>query len=344
MERMGLRGPSLAGPVLRALRGLVGFDAGGYVHPGSDGQLDVHMEAPELRARVPDYFTPAILRSERALFRRSLRQFDEAVRHERGPQVLEQLLKVPYGSLLRSDFYDVLLRPAGVTTWASMVLRTPRGEGVGTLILYRTGRSIPFRREELHALAALETGLAGLLQPAQWQPGPGTIVASGLLVVSMQGRVRWLSSEADELMRRAFDWRWRGPAGSLPDAVRATLPRPDDEAPRAGPRTLRICTAHGRFVLRAQPMTAARGRPGAVALEISRYATGEDRLLAALERLGLPARQHELAWWLARGLSEARIAERMGVSPNTVVYHRRQLYNRLGLADRQALLRRLDEA
>src|SRR5690606_34659996 len=135
MERMGLRGPSLAGPVLRALRGLVGFDAGGYVHPGSDGQLDVHMEAPELRARVPDYFTPAILRSERALFRRSLRQFDEAVRHERGPQVLEQLLKVPDGSLLRSDLYDLLLPPAGVTTCASPELGPPPAAGVGTRTL-----------------------------------------------------------------------------------------------------------------------------------------------------------------------------------------------------------------
>jgi DNA-binding CsgD family transcriptional regulator len=75
-----------------------------------------------------------------------------------------------------------------------------------------------------------------------------------------------------------------------------------------------------------------------VALHITRRMARGARLLSALQALGLPRRQQELAWWLARGLSESQIAERMGISANTVVYHRRQLYNRLGLQGRQELL------
>ncbi|MEZ5606742.1 MAG: helix-turn-helix transcriptional regulator [Burkholderiaceae bacterium] len=55
-------------------------------------------------------------------------------------------------------------------------------------------------------------------------------------------------------------------------------------------------------------------------------------------------RQAELAWWLARGLPESRIAERMGISVNTVVYHRRQLYTRMGVVRRDELLAALGVA
>jgi DNA-binding CsgD family transcriptional regulator len=344
MDRMGVRGPQLVAQVFQALREVVGFDAGGYVHPGDDGELDVHMEDPGLRATVPHYFTPEILRSERSLFHRSLRQFDEAVRHERGPLVLEQLLKVPYEALLGSDFYDVLLRPAGVSTWASLVLRTPRGEGVGTLILYRGKRAPAFRLDELRPLALLESTLARLLRPDEAEPAAVDVVARGLLVATRDGRVQWLSPEAGELMGQAFGWRWRGADGPLPGPVRGIVLESGEAGPPGPVRQLRLRTTTGCFVLRATRLAAANGGHDAVALEIGRCATDEDRLLTALERLGLPARQHELAWWLARGLPEARIAERMGVSPNTVVYHRRQLYNRLGLRDRRALVRRLEAA
>ena len=60
-----------------------------------------------------------------------------------------------------------------------------------------------------------------------------------------------------------------------------------------------------------------------------------------LRALKLPQRQHEMAYWLARGLPEAQIAERMGISANTATYHRRQIYTRLGVHNRQELQARL---
>jgi DNA-binding CsgD family transcriptional regulator len=51
----------------------------------------------------------------------------------------------------------------------------------------------------------------------------------------------------------------------------------------------------------------------------------------------LPQRQHELAYWLARGLPEDKIAAHMSISANTTRYHRRQIYDRLGVRNRQEL-------
>lgn len=53
------------------------------------------------------------------------------------------------------------------------------------------------------------------------------------------------------------------------------------------------------------------------------------RLVEAMERLDLSVQQGETLLLLAQGLSQDRIAERMGVTHNTADYHIRQLYSKL---------------
>lgn len=84
-------------------------------------------------------------------------------------------------------------------------------------------------------------------------------------------------------------------------------------------------------------MTAASGEGHSVSIHITQRAPRVARLLPALRMLGLPQRQHELAYWLVRGLPEDQIAARMGISANTTTYHRRQIYTRLGVQTRQEL-------
>ncbi|MFT3802368.1 MAG: helix-turn-helix transcriptional regulator [Burkholderiaceae bacterium] len=343
MAGLDLRGPQLIEPVMQALRRLVAFDAGGYVHAGSDGFLQTYLEDPSLRAREAAYFDPRILRSENEVFHCSLRRLAHATHVAPGPLLLEQLLAVPHAGLLRSDFYNVMLRPSGVTDWATLVLRAA-GRPVGTLILYRYEGSAPFTREALDVLAPLESTLAHVLQPGDPDAGDSEELGSGLLIATSKGRPQWISPEAETLLQQAFGWRWRGAAGALPvplqELVRRLHAPPPPGEPMSVPQ-IRLCNAWGWFSVRATRMAAAHGPRQAVALHITRRAARGVRLLAALQALGLPQRQHELAWWLARGLSESQIAARMGISANTVVYHRRQLYNRLGLHRQQDLLRSL---
>jgi len=341
MAGLELQGPQLIAPVLKMLHALVGFDAGGYVYPGSDGALQTYLEDPRIRAREADYFDPRIHRSEGLVFHCSLRQLGQAAHFGSGPLLLEQLLQVPYAGLLRSDFYNVLLRPSDVVDWATMVLRAGGGRHVGTLVLYRHAGAQPFTREELGVLVPLQAHLARVLQPGDLDAHDGEVVASGLLIATHKGRLQWLSPEAERLMQQAFGWRWRGAAGALPTPLQELLQRLHAPALPGAPLSLPQMdwvNAQGWFLLRATRMAAATGERQAVALQITQRVARGARLLSSLQGLGLSQRQQELAWWLARGLPESRIADRMGISANTVVYHRRQLYNRLGLQGRQELI------
>ncbi|WP_028604161.1 helix-turn-helix transcriptional regulator [Ottowia thiooxydans] len=338
-------GPHHIVPLLESLRPYIGFDAGAYVHPGVDGggegTLETYMENPALQAAMVDYFDPRMLRDEHRLFQRSLRQFGEAVRHEHGPHQLEQLLRVPYAELLRSDFFNVLLRPADVAHWASLVLRTPQGRGIGTLILYRHTGSRPFEQEEVAALAPLEASLAGILQPSELEAKDSEVHAQGLLIATLQGQPLWISPESEALMPLAFGWRWRRGA-ELPPALQGLLRRlVSQDSTTLQPPQLELRNSQGWFSLRATRLAAAHGADDAAAIHITQRVSRGTRLLQALKRLRLPQRQHELAWWLAYGMSEPQIAARMDISINTVVYHRRQLYNRLGVMGRDEFLSQL---
>ena len=88
-------------------------------------------------------------------------------------------------------------------------------------------------------------------------------------------------------------------------------------------------------------MSDPKGKSQSVGIHITQRIPRAVQLLPALRALQLPQRQYELAYWLARGLPEAQIAERMGISANTATYHRRQIYMRLGVQNRLELQARL---
>lgn len=346
MANMAGSGPQHVARLLESLRPSIGFDAGAFVHPGvgSDGEgtLEIYMEDPALQAGLADYFDPRMLQEEQRLFHRSLRHFGDAVRREHGPHRLEQLLKVPYSELLRSDFYNILLRPANVAHWASLVLRTPEGQGIGTLIFYRHAKSRPFAQEEIAALAPLEANLASILQPCELGMEDSEVHSQGLLITSLQGKPLWISPEAETLMPLAFGWRWRRGV-ELPPALLALLQRLTPQA-ITPPPPLDLRNSQGWFSLEATRLAAAHGASDAVAIHITQRIARGTRLFLALQGLRLPQRQQELAWWLACGLSEPQAAARMGISINTAVYHRRQLYNRLGVTGREEFLSQLERA
>ena len=340
LARLDASGPELIAPVLASLHALIGFDSSGYFHPGAGGELDVHMEHPAVQAAVPDHFDPRILASETRVFHNVLQHGDDIARHPRGPQSLAQMLRVPAAELLRSDYYNVVMRPAGVADWLSLPLRAPQGQGVGMLFLFRPAGARPFGDEDLATLARLQACLARVLCPGGVDAG-GEVLREGVLVATPLGQPLWASPEAEALMARALGWRWRGVGRAvgrapLPHALQLLIQRL--RLPGAPAPEMALRNAHGAFHLRAAPLAAATGPGEAVALHITQRMAPAARLLEALDQAGLPPRQRELAYWIARGLPESRIAGCMGISVNTVVYHRRQLYASLGVASRAELL------
>lgn len=326
-------------PLLETLHGVLGFDSSAYMYRADGEELAVHMEAPVAQSVVADYFDARILRSERQVLLRSSRDFADAVRYERGPQLREQLMRVPMPELRRSDFYNVVMRPMGFEDCMSLVLRTPHGQGIGTLKFYREAASPAFGPADAALLARLEPVLAQILEGGGEQAaatGDGEVHGQGMLIATPQGRLLWMSPEAEALLPLAFGWRWRRGA-ALPHELHELVQRMQAGSVLQWPsRELR--TVHGHFSMRATPMKAATGMGQAVRIYVTRRVPREARLQTLLQAQGLSQRQQELAYWLALGLSESQVAQRMHISANTVVYHRRQLYNSLGLQDRGELL------
>ncbi|WP_246475399.1 helix-turn-helix transcriptional regulator [Diaphorobacter ruginosibacter] len=349
MACLGTGGTLLIEPLLQELHRVIGFDSGGYFYPGADGELDAFMESPDVQASVPEHLDPGIQHSENLVFRNTLRAPGDIVLHEHGPRSMEQMLRdTSLETLLRSDYYNVVMRPAQVRDWLCLPLRTPQGQGVGMLFLFRSARAQPFQPEEVALLARLEHQLAYILQGGEMDAQDSEIHSEGVLVATLEGQPLWISPEAEALMPLAFGWRWRRGA-QLPAALLELLRRLRAPSGRMELPAMRLHTAHGWFSLRAILMNAAHaplpGQPEhAVALHITHRVARGVRLLSTLQTLALPQRQHELAWWLARGLSESQVAQRMGISLNTAVYHRRQLYNRLDVTGREELLSKLGHA
>jgi DNA-binding CsgD family transcriptional regulator len=335
-------GMQLIEPVLQELRRVVGFDFGCMLYPGSDGELMNYAQEP-MQSVAQDYFDARILRSERQVLVRSPRDFAEVVRHEHGPRLMREHMAVSMAELQRSDYYEAVMRATGAKDYMSLVLRTPQGIGLGVIHLFRDAAT-GFSAQDAALLARLEAHLARTLQEGERDAEGSEVHSQGVLVATPQGRMMWLSPEAETLMPQAFGWGWRRGA-QLPPALQELLRRLNAQQPEQPEQmalpTMELLTAQGRFSLRAThlaPAPEARQDRQAVALHITRRVARGVRLLSALQRLGLPQRQHELAWWLARGLPESQIAQRMGISLNTAVYHRRQLYNRLGVMGREELL------
>ena len=209
MTRMEAGGPPMVVPLLETLHGVLGFDSSAYVYPADGGELAVHMEVPAAQSVVADYFDPRILRSERQVLVHSSRDFDAAVRYEQGPQMLGQLVRVPIPELERSDFYNVVMRPMRTVDCMSLVLRTPDGEGIGTLKLYREAASPAFGPGDAAVLARLEPYLAHILRTGGRGAEAGEAHSQGMLITTPQGRLLWLSPEAEALLPLAFGWRWR---------------------------------------------------------------------------------------------------------------------------------------
>ncbi len=344
MACLDVNGPQLIEPVLHELHQLIGFDTCGYFYPGSGGALDAYVEPSPARDLMHTYFDSAVQRSERKVVRRSAHDFAEAVRCEHGPQVLEQLITVPVSELLRSDFYNLALRPAELFDCLSLVLRTPQGQGVGSFKLYRGSASPRFDADDVAVFGRLEPWLARILQPGELDAQDSVVNESAMLLVTPQGRMLWTSPQADLLMAQAFGPRWHH-RSALPAQLEMLLQNLQFAArnghPRGGfapaPPQLELHNASGWFSLRATQMAAAAGEGQAVGIQITHRVPRVARLLPALRALGLPQRQHELAYWLARGLPEPEIAARMGISAHTATYHRRQIYTRLGVQNRLEL-------
>lgn len=239
-----------------------------------------------------------------------------------------------------------VLGPLDIAHFLYAIVRH-QGLVLGQLSLYRGADAPPFSADDEQTLASVLHYLGqGLVVPSPVTPRElqDQAIEEALALLDAEGRELWADQNWSRLIRLAHG-NAIAPASAL--AERETLPRfvaavlaTVQSAPNA---IHQVVTSWGRFAFRRHAMRGADGGQ-AVALLLSRLAAEPLRLAQGAAALGLSPQQREVAVLMARGHTNAEIAEQLGISSNTAAYHAKQVFARLGVHERSAIARVLGEA
>ncbi len=239
------------------------------------------------------------------------------------------------GNVARSARYRDLLMPAGIPheLRAAFVVR---GRVWGAVHLARRERSGAFTQHDVDALAhvagAIALGIRASLRFDAARRATGTD-APGLVVLDARDAVELITPPARELLgvlgATAAGYR----EGQLPAAVLALVGFLRAQA--AAANVVTVPSPEGWITLHA---SVAGGGRVAVVLERS---SGSHAAPLRLEMHNATAREREVAALVARGLSNAEIAETLVLSHHTVTDHVKSLFEKLEVANRQELVARV---
>ena len=258
--------------------------------------------------------------------------------------------RVPVGTLAgatrgdpsRSARYRDLLEPSGIPHELRAVFMI-RGRVWGAVHIARRAESGPFAEADLQALARvagpIAQGIRGSLRFEAARRASGT-EAPGLVVLDPAGEVELITPAARELLAALGADSLDYGQGMLPASVSslASFARAADDP---GGKVVTVPSERGWLTLHA-----TRPDPGddRVAIVVE-SASGPRSATLRLEAHGATAREREVATMMARGLTNAEIAEALVLSPHTVQDHTKSLFEKLDVGSRQELVARvfLDE-
>lgn len=332
---LGLPAPRLLPSLLPVLRELVPADHAGFFfcdeHGGITNLYAERLLAPQAMAGYHDQHSNDQFRRQylarvaapQPLSRRSIGDDERA-----------------------SDYHRDVLAPLDIEHFLYAIVRH-RGQVLGQLSLYRGAGRPAFCAADEDALR----GVLHYLGEALAVPAPAALgevqdqtIEEALAVLAPDGRELFADAHWHRLIRLAHG-NAIAPASAL--AERETLPRfvaAVLATVLAAPQAVhQVSTTWGRFAFRRHAVRSADGQQ-AVALLLSRLAAEPLRLTQGAAALGLSPQQREVAVLMARGHSNAEIAQALGVSVNTAAYHAKQVFARLQVHDRGAIAKALSAA
>jgi len=261
-------------------------------------------------------------------------------------------------TLERTSYYQNVLRELEADHVLHAIVRDPV-DGFGQLSLYRSRSARPFSPADRQAIGRVLHYVAHAMalhaRPESDATGRPQFVDSdieALLIFRGDGDIEHASGAGRHLLLMAAGDNVNpstvasGAAGAraLLQSLQREVIAVYRERKAAPPRRF-IENAWGRFALRTYALAdnplAGDAR---FAVHITRQEPMLLKLADAVRRFPLSPQQAEVALLLARGFSNADIAERMHVSLNTASYHVKQLFMKLDVHTRQDAIRRLSEA
>lgn len=339
--------------ILDTLHGIVPSYANVYFATDSQGEVtNIYDEHPDAESVIPVYTGQFFNRQEREVFVgwRPVQDFRTAVD-------FDHLMTVDRSRFLRHGFYNEVLRPVGFFYGAHVNLR--QGSSFkGYLQLKRKRSDGRFSSTELRRIDRISRFISHTLdakapehEEALFSP---EVSDQGLVIANADGDIEHISRAARRMLylscspslpglgrsvARIDTWRLPAPLVRLCKAVSAIaqnilVPEPPSYVTR---------NTWGEFRFHAYLLEPSRNDVSnpLIGLSISKYEPIAGRVLAAVEPFKLTTRQIQTCVLLAKGLTAAEIAARLGVRESTVISHRKEIYGRVNVKNRAELLSRL---
>lgn len=282
----------------------------------------------------------------------------------RTPSTLEQL--VDRQALEQTRLWTEVILPFGVSSSAGAVLeRQPEATEIVTMARFHP--EPPFRRAELKTFGAILPHLARAWRVkralTEWEARAGTLkfildrLERAVVVAGPDGQVRFANRAADRLLSRgdgidASRGRIRAARSNYDGALHALIHSAAQTAVGAGAAAVdavSIPTAEGRqLAIVAEPLSPAHSDSlghSSEAAALLFIGDSEASSNPSVERLrivyGLTAAEARLASLVTQGQDIAGSARLLGVSRNTVKYHLKTIFDKVGVTRQTQLVRRV---
>lgn len=265
-------------------------------------------------------------------------------RLERSLRYRELMEPLGYGHELRSVF------TAGKELWGAIDVRRERGRPD-----FEPREVRLFRRVAPH----LGAGLKAAVLRSQAPPDKGGDGIPGVLVLDNRGRVSHYTAPAErwleELEDPDSDSRWhegRGPSAwregkGLPAAVWtvvSTLRRalkPETERDKASIPRVCVRARSGRWLTLQASLSEPHTNGSSETVIVIEPPGPKEMLRLNTASYGLTARERAVVELVMRGFSTAQISATLYISKYTVQEHLCSVFDKVGVRDRQALVKRL---
>jgi len=275
--------------------------------------------------------------------------FSDAARTQFGVHEFKSAVSVEERTFHRSDLYNLVFRPMGNdSNFMRLYFRDSR-RVLGGLTMWRTKHAGAWTPDEKRRLASLESFFVHALTGAT---ASGALVDSGevgLIVANAAGKPVYFSAKGRKLLflatnPRVVSGRTVVPSGQLPTPVAQLCRRLSrifsDDASATAP-IHHHANVWGGFTFRAQWLDRSQAGSGLIGITVSHHVPLTIKLTRNLGRLPLSRRQAEVCLLMASGLSQDKIAERLGISRHTANQHGRWIYNKLDVHSRAELVNKV---
>jgi DNA-binding CsgD family transcriptional regulator len=342
---LGLGGEAVMPALLPDLRELIPASGNTFFWAGENYEMkNVYDDNPAVLETAPLYFEEFYNKPEREM----LIGFTESMQRQIGIVSMDQAFLVDERTYRKSDHFNLLHRPLGYDDFLRLIVRE-HGRALGALHIWRRSKGPPFTRDEERCLLRLHPFIAHALTAPKSLDAP--LVDSGeaeLIVADGNGKPLYLSRKARRLLTLAAHPRIGAGVPWEPAVLPAAVVRicknlvgVFNGEGSAGPPVHHHRNAWGGFTFRAYKLDPTDASSSVIGVIIEHHEPLPVKLMRQIGKLPLSARQAEVCFHMASGLSYAEIAERLHISPHTAVAHSRWIYDKLGVASRAELVDKL---